>query len=71
MNITFKVARLGSAVKEFFEPNGDTTVENALDKAGYTDEGYDISVNGEVARANSPVRDGDTVYLVPRLKAGQ
>ena len=70
MNITFKVARLGSAVKEFFEPNGDTNVSAALEKAGYTAEGDDISVNGEAARESSPVTDGDTVYLVPRLKAG-
>lgn len=71
MNITFKVAKLGSEVREFFAPNGDTTVEDALKLAETSAEGYDISVSGDSATMRSKVSDGDTIYLVPRLKAGR
>ena len=70
MNITFKVARLGSEVREYFEPNGDTTVAGALAVADTDPEGQDISVNGSPATTETRVRNGDTIYLVPRLKAG-
>lgn len=70
MNITFKVAKLGSAVREFFAPNGTTKVSDALALADTASEGYDVSVNGTPATPDSPVHDKDTIYLVPRLKAG-
>ena len=71
MNITFKVARLGSQTKEFFTTNGSFTVQDALALAEYSAEGYDVSVDGVSATPSWAVRDGNTVYLVPRLKAGK
>jgi hypothetical protein len=70
-NIFVKVAKLGSATKEFFIENGGTAVADALKLAGYASEGYDLRVNGSPATLTTVLRDGALITVVPKLKAGR
>ena len=46
----------------------DATVEDVLEIADLTTEGYKIKVNGEMAALDTPVNDGDLVLLVKQIK---
>ena len=46
----------------------DATVEDVLEIADLTTEGYQIKVNGEMAALDTPVNDGDLVLLVKQIK---
>lgn len=46
----------------------DATVEDVLEIADLTAEGYQIKVNGEMATLDTPVNDGDLVLLVKQIK---
>ena len=46
----------------------DATVEDVLEIADLTAEGYQIKINGEIATLDTPVGDGDLVLLVKQIK---
>lgn len=69
--VTFKVAKLGQAVKEFFVENGSAKVSDALALAGYTEEGYDVRIGGGAVSMGSPIPNDSVITLIPKLKAGQ
>ena len=64
-----KIAKLGTAVKEFFVSNG-TTVDTALALAEFDATGQDIRVNGVPADLDQTLEDGDIVTLIPAIKGG-
>jgi sulfur carrier protein ThiS len=62
-----KVAKLGSAVVTvMLEDNASTAA--ALAAAGMDATGFQARVNGAVSDA--PLKDGDTITLVPAIKGG-
>jgi len=69
-NIFVKLAKLGSAVKEFFLTDGGTSVADVLAQAGESAEGYEIRVDGNPATPETTLHDGAIITLVPAIKGG-
>jgi len=66
-----KVAKLGSAVREFFIENGHT-VSDVLDMASISPgSGEKVRVNGADVPTSTVVQDGDVVTVVPAIKGGR
>lgn len=62
-----KVAKLGSAVKEVMLADG-ASADAALGAADMSADGFQVRVNGR--NPCGPLKDGDTVTLVPAIKSG-
>jgi len=64
-NILVKIARIGERSEEYALTPG-STVEDLLDASGMSllkDE--EIQINGSPADEDTPLRDGDRVFIVP------
>ena len=64
-----KVAKLGAAVVEVALETGATAAQ-ALAAAEMTAEGFVLRINGAPAEPEAPVRGGDVITLVPKIKGG-
>ncbi|MCC6177323.1 MAG: MoaD/ThiS family protein [Chloroflexi bacterium] len=69
--VRVRVLQLGRRVLTHVGAPG-LTVGSALDGVGLAGtSGLDIRVNGSSADAATPLRDGDVVTLIPRIKGGR
>lgn len=66
----FTISRLGSPFRKLVTEDEQITAQDALTLAGYATDGYEVRVNGAPATPGSPVKTGDFVSAVPKLKAG-
>ena len=64
-----KILRLGDAATEVDVPRG-SSVAAVIKKAGYEDQGYTRTLNGQVVFDSTPVKDGDVVTLAPKVEGG-
>ena len=64
-----KVLKLGQAAKELDIPAG-TTVEEAINMSGFSQDGYSIALNGTGANLSAHVKEEDIVSLVPKIEGG-
>jgi sulfur carrier protein ThiS len=62
-----RVGTMPGRINEYAVSAG-ATVEDVLEIADLTTEGYQIKVNGEMATLDTPVNDGDLVLLVKQIK---
>ena len=67
--IIVKVAKVGETVKEVMLES-DSTVEDALEAAGYEPECEDVRCNGKKAKAENIVEDGDILTIVGKIEGG-
>lgn len=67
-----KVAPLGGEVKEFrLDPNENPTVKDVLDLAEIDEiEEESLFVNGEPAKMEKQLRNGDIIAVVPKIGGG-
>jgi sulfur carrier protein ThiS len=65
--IKVTVAQVGEEVKTLLLPE-DSTVEQALEKAGYA--GHSARVNGEEVDAEDILEDGDEIFVGKAVKGG-
>lgn len=65
--ITVKVAKLGSVVKEVLLAEG-SSVNDALAAADMSSDGFQVRVNGR--EFEGTLHTGDTITLVPAIKGG-
>ncbi len=67
-----RILQLGRRVVEHSTAAG-ATVATVLEEAGFgqTPAGLDVRVNGAAAEGTRPLRDGDVITLVPRIKGGR
>ncbi len=64
-----KVAQLGTDVREVALNDG-ATVGDALQAARVSTEGFEIRLNNTPANHQTPVRSGDVVTLVSKIRGG-
>ncbi len=64
-----KLLRLGDAATEVDVPRG-SSVADVIKKAGYGDEGYTRTLNGQIVFDSTQVKDGDVVTLAPKVEGG-
>lgn len=62
-----RVGTMPGRINEYAVSTG-ATVEDVLEIADLTTEGYQIKVNGEMATLDTPINDGDLVLLVKQIK---
>ena len=62
-----RIGTMPGRINEYAVLTG-ATVEDVLEIADLTAEGYQIKVNGEMAALDTPVNDGDLVLLVKQIK---
>ena len=61
---------LPGAIKEI-TLNGDRTVQAALQAAELRADGFQVKVNGSDANMETTLRDGNTVFLVKKIKGNR
>ena len=66
-----RILQLGRRVVEHTAEPG-ATLAGVLENAGFgaAPPGLDVRVNGATADGTRPLRDGDVVTLIPRIKGG-
>lgn len=64
-----KVLKLGHAVATVEVEVGDT-IQSAIEKAGFSAEGYALTLNGVGAGPGVCVSEGDIVTLSPKAEGG-
>lgn len=64
-----KLLRLGESATEVDVPRG-STVARVIEKAGYADQGYTRTLNGQIVFDSTQVKDGDVVTLAPKVEGG-
>lgn len=60
-----KVIKMGFGTKEV-EVSSGAHVEDALEEAGLSSEGFAVSVNGEGASGSTSVNEGDIITMNPK-----
>ena len=65
-----RVLQLGRKVMDYDGPDG-ATIGAALEALSVTaGQGMDLRVNSQTATADTTLREGDVVTLIPRIKGG-
>lgn len=68
--VTLNVGVLPGRLQSIVVEDG-STVEDAIDAAGFEMEGYSITRNNTSASADDRVENNDTVILAKRINAGK
>lgn len=63
------VMKIGSKSVRVDVPNG-TSVQGALEEAGYRVDGHTVAKNGTSCVLTAPVANGDTITLTPKVAGG-
>jgi hypothetical protein len=67
--VKVRIVQLGKGIIDHEAQEGDT-VEDGLTAARIPVERMDIRVSGRPAELTTPLRDGDLVTVIPRIKGG-
>ena len=69
MPINVRIVQLGKGVFDYAAEAG-ATVAMGLAAAEVATSGMEVRVNGTAATPERPLRDGDLVTVIPRIKGG-
>lgn len=69
-DIRVRILQLGRQVIDHRGQAGQTVAEALAVTDLHIGPGMDLRVNGEPAGGDTPLRDGDVVTIVPRIKGG-
>lgn len=64
---TVSAGRMPGTIRQYDVPGG-ATVQDVLNKAGLTVDGFEIRINGQTANSTDVVEEGQTILLVRQIK---
>jgi hypothetical protein len=70
MKVNVRIVQLGKGVLAYQAEEG-ATIQDALESAGVPIVSMEIRVGGRRAEPTEPLKDGDLVTAIPRIRGGR